>query len=79
MNPRTASHRGVSGMKATSTACTSDGTAPSPTIHRHPAPAAAYSANSHPTTYATTWPAVMKSTLAVTSIPLYLAGAISAM
>lgn len=77
--PRAMSHRGVSGMESTSTACTIDGTAPSPTIHRQPAPAGAYSANSHPTMYATTCPAVMKSTLAVTSIPLYRAGATSAM
>lgn len=73
------SQRGVSGIPATRKHCTAAGTAPSPTIHRHPVCSSPYSAKAQPTTYATTCPSVMDTTFMVTSLPRNLAGASSAM
>lgn len=76
--PTITNHRGVSGMTAITPPCTTAGSAPSPTIHRHAVAASPNSPSPHPTTYATTWPSVIKTTFIVTNLPLHPAGATSA-
>jgi hypothetical protein len=73
--PALTSHRGVSGIPRSDTNCNTAGTAPKPTIHLHPC---GISENSQPTTYATTCPPVMNSTLTVTKRPRQPAGLVSA-
>ncbi len=66
VRPARTSHLGVSGILSTKSACAAAGTAPRPTIHRHPD---GRSVRAHPTRYAAAWPSVTNSTLTVTSRP----------